>query len=67
MFQLITTITLKMCCLFILQSSKYCLSDRGVDFIIKKNEEGPYWERLLKDAKKVYISFFFSLLLLLLL
>jgi len=36
------------------ESSKYCLSDRGVDFILKKAEEGPFWNRLLKDDKKYH-------------
>lgn len=29
------------------------MSDRGVDFILKKAEEGPYWNQLLKENKKV--------------
>ena len=36
------------------ETSKYCLSDRGVDFILKKADEGAYWNRLLKEDKKYH-------------
>lgn len=36
------------------QESKYAVSGRGIDFYLKKKEEGPYWPTLLKDKKKVH-------------
>ncbi|KFM58441.1 Protein wos2, partial [Stegodyphus mimosarum] len=34
------------------ETSKYSVRDRGIDFVLMKAEEGPYWNRLLKDNKK---------------
>ncbi|XP_015907584.2 prostaglandin E synthase 3 isoform X1 [Parasteatoda tepidariorum] len=34
------------------ETSKYSVTDRGIDFILKKVEAGPYWNKLLKDNKK---------------
>ena len=36
-----------------LQESKHRKTDRGLFFIIKKKESGPYWPRLQKEGKKV--------------
>ena len=36
-----------------MQESKHKKTDRGIYFVIKKKESGPYWSRLLNDAKKV--------------
>ncbi|XP_054712826.1 prostaglandin E synthase 3-like [Uloborus diversus] len=36
------------------EDSKYSHTDRGIDFVLKKAEEGPYWNRLLKDNKKYH-------------
>lgn len=42
-------------CYYFSQASKYCISDRGIDFFLKKVEEGPFWNKLLKDDKKVWL------------
>ena len=34
------------------ENSKYSVQDRVIQFAIQKKEEGPYWERLLKDKAK---------------
>ena len=34
------------------QKSKYAVRDRVIEFALYKKEEGPYWERLLKDKTK---------------
>lgn len=34
------------------EDSKHVVRDRGVEFVLIKAEEGPYWSRLLQDAKK---------------
>ncbi|KAG8193163.1 hypothetical protein JTE90_006991 [Oedothorax gibbosus] len=36
------------------QASRFSVKDRGIDFILKKAEEGPYWNRLLKDNNKYH-------------
>ena len=36
------------------QKSKQLISGRGIDFVLIKAEEGPYWPRLLKDTKKCH-------------
>ncbi|EPZ32907.1 HSP20-like chaperone [Rozella allomycis CSF55] len=39
------------------EDSKYHISDRNIQFILKKQNEGPYWPRLLNDkSKKHYIK-----------
>ena len=35
-----------------LQKSKYAVRDRMIEFALHRKEEGPYWERLLKDKTK---------------
>ncbi|GFU11868.1 uncharacterized protein CG16817 [Nephila pilipes] len=35
-------------------TSKYSVKDRGIDFILMKSESGPYWNRLLKENKKYH-------------
>ena len=37
---------------FCFQKSKYAVRDRAIEFALQKKEEGPYWERLLKDKTK---------------
>merc|ERR1711994_765758 len=34
------------------ENSKYSVQDRVIQFAIQKKEEGPYWERLLKEKAK---------------
>ncbi|XP_013782569.1 prostaglandin E synthase 3-like [Limulus polyphemus] len=34
------------------EESRYAVRGRGIEFILIKSEEGPYWSRLLKDDKK---------------
>ena len=36
------------------EKSKFALRDRGVDFVIEKIEEGPYWSRLIKEETKCH-------------
>ncbi|GIY82172.1 protein wos2 [Caerostris extrusa] len=36
------------------ETSKYSVKDRAIDFIIMKAEGGSYWNRLLKDNKKYH-------------
>jgi len=38
-------------CLNWLQESKHRKTDRGIFFILKKKESGPYWPRLQKEGK----------------
>ena len=35
-----------------MQKSKYAVRDRSTEFALMKKEEGPYWERLLKEKTK---------------
>jgi hypothetical protein len=32
------------------QKSKYVVGKRNVEFLLQKKEEGPFWERLLKQG-----------------
>jgi hypothetical protein len=42
-----------LCFLNILQKSKFSVGQRVIEFALeKKDREGPYWTRLVKDAKK---------------
>ena len=34
------------------EKSKYSVNDRVIHFALQKKEEGPYWERLLKEKTK---------------
>ena len=34
------------------ENSKYSIQDRVIQFALQKKEEGPYWERLLKEKTK---------------
>lgn len=52
--------------MFFSQESKYVVLARQIQMMIKKKDGGPYWDRLLKISKKVYICislFSFNLLI----
>ncbi len=36
----------------VFQKSKFAVRDRVIEFALEKAEEGPYWERLLKEKTK---------------
>ena len=40
---------------YFLKESKHRKTDRGLYFVIKKKEDGPYWPRLLSGNKKVCV------------
>ena len=42
------------CVPFPQQKSKQLISGRGIEFVLIKAEEGPYWPRLLREAKKCH-------------
>ncbi len=42
-------------CAFTIQESKHRKTARGLFFVIKKKDSGPYWPRLQKDNRKVCV------------